>query len=78
MQTLSPRELDVVDLVRTGMTNRAIADALYIGPETVKTHLKNIYSKVGVSSRWELTAKVLADPTILEGRPQRETPEAAG
>ena len=68
MQSLSPRELDVVDLVRTGMTNRAIADALYIGPETVKTHLKNIYSKLGVSSRWELTARVLADPTILGAR----------
>lgn len=78
MQPLSPRELDVVDLVRTGMTNRAVAEALYIGPETVKTHLKNIYSKVGVSSRWELSARVLADPTILGERATASAGAPAG
>lgn len=58
---LSEREAEVVRLLATGMRNQAIADELYIGAETVKSHLKVIYRKLGVSNRTEATAVALAD-----------------
>jgi DNA-binding NarL/FixJ family response regulator len=51
---LTPREADVLGLLQEGMTNAQIALALSIGVETVRTHARNIYRKLGVSSRREL------------------------
>lgn len=48
---LSEREHDVLELVTKGLSNKQIAKALLITPETVKWHLKNIYGKLGVSGR---------------------------
>ncbi|GAA1867749.1 response regulator transcription factor [Asanoa iriomotensis] len=48
---LSQRELTVLELVAAGKTNREAAAALFISEATVKTHLLNIYSKLGVSDR---------------------------
>ncbi|MEV2277931.1 response regulator transcription factor [Nocardiopsis sp. NPDC049922] len=48
---LSPRETEVLRLVATGMTNRAIASRLRIGEATVKTHLLHIYDKLGAVDR---------------------------
>jgi len=56
---LSDREVDVLLSLAKGKGNRAIAAELYIGAETVKSHLKSIYRKLGVSSRAEATARVL-------------------
>ena len=53
---ISPREQDVVDLVLEGRSNQDIGDALYISLSTVKTHLRNIYQKAEVKSRYELIA----------------------
>lgn len=53
---LSPRELKVLHLVATGMTNRAIAQQLGISEKTVARHLSNIFGKLGVSSRSAATA----------------------
>ncbi len=50
-EALSERELDVLELVTKGLSNKQIAKTLLIAPETVKWHLKNIYSKLGVSGR---------------------------
>lgn len=50
---LSPRERDVVRLLKTGATNREISEALGIGAETVKTLLSRSYEKLGVSRRAE-------------------------
>lgn len=44
---LSPREAEVAELVRRGLKNKEIADALVVTPETVKQHLKNIREKTG-------------------------------
>lgn len=48
---LSPREVEVLDLVARGNTNQQIGSALHISTATVKTHLVHIYAKLGVEDR---------------------------
>ncbi|QEC50894.1 response regulator transcription factor [Baekduia soli] len=48
---LSPRELEVLRLTAGGGSAPAIGRALHLSPETIKTHLKNVYEKLGVSDR---------------------------
>jgi DNA-binding NarL/FixJ family response regulator len=48
---LSHRELEVLELVAAGNTNREAAARLFLSEATVKTHLMNIYAKLGVSDR---------------------------
>lgn len=50
---LSPRELEVLQFLAKGMTNKAIASQLFISERTVKFHLSAIFSKLGVSNRTE-------------------------
>jgi DNA-binding CsgD family transcriptional regulator len=53
---LTSREVDVLRLVAAGKTNRAIAADLFVSEHTVRRHLQNIFTKVGVSSRAAATA----------------------
>lgn len=53
---LTPREVEVLRLVATGVTNREIADTLVINEKTVARHLSNMFTKLGVSSRAAATA----------------------
>ena len=53
-ELLTPREADVLDLLQEGATNAQIAQQLSIGLETVRTHARNIYRKLGISSRRDL------------------------
>ncbi len=55
VNVLSSRERQVLNLVVQGLTNEDIASKLFISPETVKTHLKNIRKKLGIRSRRQLT-----------------------
>jgi predicted ATPase/DNA-binding CsgD family transcriptional regulator len=48
---LTPREVEVLGLVATGMTNVQVAQRLFLSPRTVQRHLGSIYHKLGVSSR---------------------------
>jgi DNA-binding NarL/FixJ family response regulator len=50
-ETLSHREVEVLELVAAGSTNREAAAKLFISEATVKTHLLHIYAKLGVSDR---------------------------
>lgn len=54
---LTPRESQVLPLLRDGRSNAQIALALSMGVETVRTHARSIYRKLGVSSRQELSAQ---------------------
>ncbi|NOL40586.1 AAA family ATPase [Kribbella sandramycini] len=52
---LSPREQDVARLVAQGLTNREIADVLFLSPRTVEQHVAKVLRKLGVESRGQLT-----------------------
>jgi DNA-binding CsgD family transcriptional regulator len=54
--SLTARELDVLRLLATGRTNRAIGDELVISEKTVARHISNIFSKLGLASRAAATA----------------------
>ena len=56
IETLSPRELEVLSLISQGCRNKHIAENLSISLSTVKRHLQNIYQKLQVSSRTEAIA----------------------
>ena len=51
IEPLSERELEVLRLLDSGLSNQAIADELIVALSTVKKHLINIYGKLGVNSR---------------------------
>lgn len=50
-ETLTPRELDVLELLGEGLTNRVIAERLFMSESTVKTHLIRVFAKLGVDGR---------------------------
>jgi DNA-binding NarL/FixJ family response regulator len=50
---LTAREMEVIQLLAEGLSNKEIAARLFVSPRTVNFHLDNIYSKLGVSSRTE-------------------------
>ncbi|MFO7623273.1 MAG: response regulator transcription factor [Anaerolineales bacterium] len=52
-EILTPRELEVLQLLAQGMSNRAIAETLFISDRTVQAHLTSIFAKTQVSSRLE-------------------------
>jgi LuxR family transcriptional regulator, maltose regulon positive regulatory protein len=54
---LSERQLEILRLLDQQMTNAEIAQALYLSPNTVKTHLRHIYEKLGVHDRRQAVAR---------------------
>jgi DNA-binding NarL/FixJ family response regulator len=57
--SLTPRELEVLELMATGATADAIAEELFITPRTVTTHASNIYRKLGANNRVAAVRKAL-------------------
>jgi DNA-binding NarL/FixJ family response regulator len=60
-QGLTQRESEILSFVVAGLSNRGIATKLVIGEETVKTHLRSIYRKLGVSDRAGAVASALRE-----------------
>ncbi|HEY8170049.1 MAG TPA: AAA family ATPase [Candidatus Limnocylindria bacterium] len=66
---LTPTQRGVAELVATGLTNRQVADRLFMSVHTVEAHLSAIYDRLGLHSRRELAAALAG-----ESEPIRDTP----
>ena len=75
---LTRSELTIARIVAEGMTNREVAERLFVSPHTVNSHLRHVFSKLGIKSRVEL-ARLARDHEIVESPttpPAREYAEA--
>jgi DNA-binding NarL/FixJ family response regulator len=61
---LSPRETEVLELLARGKSYSVIADQLFVHKETIKSHIKNIYTKLQVNSKAEAIEKALKNKFI--------------
>jgi pimeloyl-ACP methyl ester carboxylesterase/DNA-binding CsgD family transcriptional regulator len=75
--TLSPRELDVLELVAAGLTNEAIAERLCLSVRTVERHLSNVYAKLRVSGKAGRAAAAVRFSELLRAGRQA-TPSGLG
>jgi DNA-binding NarL/FixJ family response regulator len=73
---LTPREVEIIDKIAQGHSNKEVGKAFSICERTVKHHLTSIFTKVGVSSRLEL-ALFVVNHRLLETPPAREAESAA-
>jgi DNA-binding NarL/FixJ family response regulator len=56
LQTLTPQEQRIFDLIGDGLSNRQIADEMYLAEKTVKNYISNLFSKLGISRRTQAAA----------------------
>ncbi len=76
-EPLSKRETEVLQLVATGASNRQIAQELVVSVNTVKVHLRNIFTKLGVESRTEATLIAIRQGLVDVPTPEKEEKEQA-
>lgn len=70
---MSPRELEIAELVCRGLTNDQIATSLAISCGTVKVHLRNIYRKIRVKSKLAMFLKFISATTHLKPQSHGQT-----
>ncbi len=61
IEPLTKREREILALLATGLSNQEIADRTYISEATTRTHVGNIFGKLGVNNRVEATLCALRD-----------------
>ncbi len=71
VERLSERELEVLRFIAAGLSNNKIMEELFISLSTVKTHLRNIYSKLNVNSRTQAfdrfrSISIFWSPTMMQ------------
>jgi DNA-binding CsgD family transcriptional regulator len=76
--TLSPRELEIARMVAKGYANKSIASVLDISSWTVSSHLRRIFSKLGVTSRAAMVAQLLGEERDPGAAPERMPQGDAG
>ena len=59
VESLTNREMEALDLLAKRLSNKEIAEELFISPDTVKKHLNNIYGKLNVNSRRQAVEKAI-------------------
>jgi DNA-binding NarL/FixJ family response regulator len=64
---LSAREVQVLQMIAYGSTNREVGEALHIWPQTVKSYLERIFTKLGVSDRTRAVAVAVAHGIVESG-----------
>ncbi|MFP4564226.1 MAG: response regulator transcription factor, partial [Spirochaetia bacterium] len=57
LESLSERELEVLEIIAQGLSNQEIAERLYLSLYTVKAHIRNIFGKLDVTSRTQAVAR---------------------
>ena len=66
MKRLNQKELIVLELLSSGMTNEQIANELFLSPNTVKMYLKKIFEKLGVNNRVQAAVKAVSEHIMKE------------
>lgn len=75
--SLTEAEMRVVQVIAEGLTNREAASRLFLSPHTVDSHLRHVFTKLGINSRVELTRKVLMHSAPAVAGPRDGVPLAA-
>jgi len=65
LDTLTPQELHIAQVLAAGKTTREAAAALFLSPKTIEYHLRSVYGKLGINSRMDLAAAVAAEQSIV-------------
>jgi DNA-binding CsgD family transcriptional regulator len=61
LDDLTPQELQVARMVADGLSNKDVAAQLFLSPRTIDAHLRNVFSKLGITSRTQLARAPLGD-----------------
>jgi two-component system nitrate/nitrite response regulator NarL len=73
LNLLTPRELQVVQALAEGLTNREIALCLRLSPHTIKNYVMKIFDKLGVSNRVELVFRTCSQPSLVQRAAEEES-----